>query len=117
MGTHTATVPSNRERMLEERANAAPVVSGLPFYYSIHLNKPCNQACIMCVPTGFNGREALSFEEFIGLFDQIKPYAEHVTLIGGETFMYPHFPEALELISEHPIEVTVNSNARCSTTG
>ena len=24
--------------------------------------------------------------------------------------MYPHFPEAIELIAEHPIEVTVNSN-------
>lgn len=110
MGTQPATLPSNHELMLEERAAAAPVVSGLPFYYSIHLNKPCNQACIMCVPTGLHGREVLTFDEFTALFEQFKPYAEHLTLIGGETFMYPHFPEAIELISEHPIEVTVNSN-------
>jgi MoaA/NifB/PqqE/SkfB family radical SAM enzyme len=96
--------------MLAERAAGATRVSGLPFYYSIHLNKPCNQACIMCVPTGLHGREALSLEEFTALFEQIRPYAEHLTLIGGETFMYPHIPEVLEMVSEHPIEVTVNSN-------
>ena len=34
-------------------------------------------------------RDALGFDEFVGLFEQIEPYAEHITLIGGETFMYP----------------------------
>lgn len=83
----------------------------LPFYYSIHLNKPCNQRCIMCVP-GFNHpRDTLSFEGFVTLFEQIEAYAEHVTLIGGETFMYPWIAEALDLLSRHEIEVTINTNS------
>ena len=53
----------------------------------------------------------LSFDGFVSLFEQIEPYAEHVTLIGGETFMYPQIPEALELLGRRPIEVTINTNA------
>lgn len=87
------------------------MVDHLPFKYSIHLNKPCNQRCIMCVPNFQHRRDALSFEGFVKLFEQIEPYAEHVTLIGGETFMYPHFPEVLELLGRRPIEVSVNTNA------
>ena len=82
---------------MAERAARAPVVDHLPYYYSIHLNKPCNQRCIMCVPSGQHPRDVLSFEDFVTLFEQIKPYAEHMTLIGGETFMYPQIPEVLEL--------------------
>jgi MoaA/NifB/PqqE/SkfB family radical SAM enzyme len=65
----------------------------------------------MCEPSGRFGRNALPFESFVELFDQIKPVAEHITLIGGETFMYPHMPEVLELVSRHPVAVTVNTNA------
>jgi MoaA/NifB/PqqE/SkfB family radical SAM enzyme len=86
-------------------------VDHLPYYYSIHLNKPCNQRCIMCVPDFQHHRDALDFDAFVSLFEQIEPYAEHVTLIGGETFMYPHFPEVLELLGRRSIEVTVNTNA------
>jgi MoaA/NifB/PqqE/SkfB family radical SAM enzyme len=86
-------------------------VDHLPFKYSIHLNKPCNQRCIMCVPNFQHARDALSFEGFVKLFEQIEPYAEHVTLIGGETFMYPHLPEVLELLGTRQIEVTINTNA------
>jgi MoaA/NifB/PqqE/SkfB family radical SAM enzyme len=94
-----------------ERAARAPLVDHLPYYYSIHLNKPCNQRCIMCVPDFQHRRDTLSFEGFVRLFEQIEPYAEHVTLIGGETFMYPHLPEALELLGRRQIEVTINTNA------
>jgi MoaA/NifB/PqqE/SkfB family radical SAM enzyme len=87
------------------------LVDHLPFKYSIHLNKPCNQRCIMCVPDFQHRRDALDFDAFVSLFEQIEPYAEHVTLIGGETFMYPHFPEVLELLGRRPIEVSVNTNA------
>jgi MoaA/NifB/PqqE/SkfB family radical SAM enzyme len=87
------------------------VVDHLPFYYSIHLHKPCNQRCIMCVP-GFNHpRDTLSLEGFTSLFEQIKEYAEHVTLMGGETLMYPWIVEVLELLAEHEIEVTINTNS------
>jgi MoaA/NifB/PqqE/SkfB family radical SAM enzyme len=94
-----------------ERAARAPVVDHLPYFYSIHLNKPCNQRCIMCVPSFQHARDTLSFEGFVSLFEQIEPYAQHVTLIGGETFMYPHFPEVLELLGRRSIEVSINTNA------
>jgi MoaA/NifB/PqqE/SkfB family radical SAM enzyme len=86
-------------------------VEHLPFYYSIHLNKPCNQRCIMCVPNFQHRRDELPFEGFVSLFEQIEPYAEHVVLIGGETMMYPRMPEVLELLGTRPIEVSINTNA------
>jgi MoaA/NifB/PqqE/SkfB family radical SAM enzyme len=101
----------DKHGILEEQAARRPVVEHLPFYYSIHLNKPCNQRCIMCVPSFNHKRDVLPFEGFVSLFERIKPYAEHVTLIGGETFMYPWIAEALELLGEHEIEVTINTNS------
>jgi molybdenum cofactor biosynthesis enzyme MoaA len=107
----SATGVHNKHGILEEQAARRPVVEHLPFYYSIHLNKPCNQRCIMCVPGFDHRRDTLSFEGFVALFDQIKPYAEHVTLIGGETFMYPWIDDVFALLGEHEVEVTINTNA------
>ncbi len=83
----------------------------LPFYFSIHLNEPCNQKCIMCVPNGEHGPAELTFDAFVELFDEIKPFVEHVTLIGGEPLMYPHIEAVLELLAEHPVAVSINTNA------
>jgi MoaA/NifB/PqqE/SkfB family radical SAM enzyme len=47
----------------------------------------------------------------VALFEQIRPVAEHITLIGGETFMYPWFEEVLQLLSGHPVAVTIVTNA------
>lgn len=105
------TAVSNKQGILGEQAERAPVVDHLPFYYSIHLNKPCNQRCIMCVPGFDHARDVLPFDAFASLFEQIEPYAEHVTLIGGETFMYPSIAEALELLGRGSVEVTINTNA------
>jgi MoaA/NifB/PqqE/SkfB family radical SAM enzyme len=102
---------ANKEGLLADCSDRAQTVDHLPIKYGIHLNEPCNQACIMCEPTGRFGRRALPFESFVALFDQIKPFAEHITLIGGETFMYPKLPEALEFVSRHPVAVTINTNA------
>lgn len=107
----SATAVRNKQGILEEQAAREPEVEHLPFYYSIHLNKPCNQRCIMCVPSFNHARDVLPFDGFVSLFEQIEPYAEHVTLIGGETFMYPSIVEALELLGRRPIEVTINTNA------
>jgi len=105
------SIAGNKQGILDECADAAPVVAHLPFYFSIHLNEPCNQKCIMCVPTGNHGDRELTFDAFVELFDQIKPYAEHITLIGGEPLMYPHIGEVLDVLAEHPIAVTINTNA------
>jgi molybdenum cofactor biosynthesis enzyme MoaA len=101
----------NKETILAETAKRAPVVSGLPYYYTIHLNRPCNQQCIMCLPVGKFPADVLPFERFVELFDSMKDVAEHVTLIGGEPLMYPRIADALDLLAEHPVAVTMNTNA------
>lgn len=106
-----ATVALNKEGILADMDDRALTVDHLPFYYGVHLAMPCNQRCIMCVPAFNHPRDILPFEDFVAFFDQVKPFAEHITLIGGETFMYPWMPEVLELLSGHPIAVTINTNA------
>lgn len=109
--TTSPSVARNKEGIRGDCAERALVVDHLPFYYHVHLNEPCNQKCIMCRPTGQLTGHAIPFESFVAFFDQIKPIAEHITLIGGEPFMYPRMPDVLELLSRHPIAVTVNTTA------
>jgi molybdenum cofactor biosynthesis enzyme MoaA len=104
------TIAANKRGILRECAERRPVVDHLPFYYHVHLNMPCNQRCIMCVPDFRHARDTLPFEGFVAFFEQVKPYAEHITLLGGEPFMYPWLNEVLELLAKHPIAVTINTN-------
>ena len=83
----------------------------MPYYYQIHLNKFCNQKCIMYLPSGKHPRDEMPFERFEAFFAQIKPHAEHLTLIGGETLLYGWIDDVLDLLSEHPIGVTIITNA------
>jgi MoaA/NifB/PqqE/SkfB family radical SAM enzyme len=101
----------NKRTILAETAKKATEVRGLPYFYSIHLLKPCNQQCIMCLPVGKFPAEVLPFDRFVSLFEQIKPVAEHITLIGGEPLMYPQMAEVLDLLAQHEIAVTMNTNA------
>ena len=103
-------VLTNKEAILDECAKASLRVEHLPYYYEVHLGMPCNEKCIMCVPDGKHKRDQISLEEFTAFFDQIKPVAEHLTLIGGETFMYPWFNQVLDLLAQHPITVTIITN-------
>lgn len=104
------------KRLIEqELANKVSVVTGLPYYYQVHLNKWCNQKCIMCMPDGRHPRDEMPLEKFVALFEQIKPYAEHLTLIGGEPLMYRFIDEVLELLSTRPIAVTTITNATALT--
>jgi MoaA/NifB/PqqE/SkfB family radical SAM enzyme len=106
-----ASVVSNKQTLLEECAKRAIEVTSLPFYYHVHLNMPCNQKCIMCVPNGQHAKDLLSLDGFLAFFEQIKPFAEHLTLIGGEPLLYPWIKEVLDLLAHHPIAVTINTNA------
>ena len=106
-----ASVATNKQGILAECDERLTVLNHLPFYYHVHLNMPCNQRCIMCVPDGRHARDVLSFESFLAFFEQIRPVAEHITLIGGEPFMYPWIDEVLELLAQHPIAVSINTNA------
>ena len=72
-------------------------VNNLPFYYHIHLNMNCNQKCIMCTSDGKHPKDILPIEILVTLFEQIKPFAEHLTLIGGEPLTYPRINEVVDL--------------------
>jgi len=105
------SVVDNKESIIKECIDKSPLVNSMPYYYHIHLYMPCNQKCIMCMPDGSHSKDILPYEKFVQFFEQIKPYAEHLTLIGGEPLMYPHINEVLNLISQYPIDVTINTNA------
>lgn len=106
-----STVSINKQGILGECENRAITVNHLPFYYHVHLNMPCNQRCIMCVPDGKHPKDLLPFDKFVAFFEQIKFYAEHITLIGGEPLMYPWIEEVIEFLAQRPITVTLNTNA------
>lgn len=104
-------ITNNKEAILHECSKKSLKVNNLPFYYSIHLNMSCNQRCIMCTPYGNHPKDLFPFDKFANLFEQIKPFAEHITLIGGEPLIYPWINEVIDLLSQHQIEVTINTNA------
>jgi molybdenum cofactor biosynthesis enzyme MoaA len=106
-----ASIALNKEGILGDCGARKLEVDHLPFYYHVVLNMPCNQRCIMCVPNFQHRRDVLPFEDFVALFEQFKPYAEHITLIGGETFMYPWINEVLELLATERIAVTIHTNS------
>ena len=107
----SASIALNKQGIVDDCDARKLVVDHLPFYYHVVLNMPCNQRCIMCVPNFQHARDVIPFEDFVALFEQFKPHAEHITLIGGETFMYPWINEVLELLAEYPIAVTVHTNS------
>jgi molybdenum cofactor biosynthesis enzyme MoaA len=101
----------NKQGILQEAAARTLVVENLPFYYHIHLHMPCNQRCIMCKPDGKHFKDTLPFDDFVAFFESIKPFAEHITLIGGEPLLYPWIHEVIDLLGQHEIAVTINTNA------
>ncbi len=103
---------SNIERDLLARA---AVVSSPPYYYQVHLNKLCNQKCIMCMPDGRHPHDEMPLDQFFKFFEQIKPYAEHLTLLGGEPLLYRWIDTVLEHLSRSPIAVTLITNATALT--
>jgi molybdenum cofactor biosynthesis enzyme MoaA len=106
-----ASVHDNKLRIEYERERGALTVGGSPYYYHVHLSMPCNQKCIMCVPDGRHARDTLPFEQFEAIFEKVKAHAEHITLIGGEPLMYPRFLDVLDLLAQHEVAVTINTNA------
>jgi molybdenum cofactor biosynthesis enzyme MoaA len=105
------SIMRNKKATLDACSKRLLKVGSLPFYYHIHLNMPCNQRCIMCKPDGKHPKDILAFNKFTAFFEQIKLYAEHITLIGGEPLLYPWIDEVISLLSPYPIAVTINTNA------
>jgi MoaA/NifB/PqqE/SkfB family radical SAM enzyme len=65
----------------------------------------------MCKPDGKHPKDTLPFADFVAFFEKVKPYAEHITLIGGEPLIYPWINDVIDLLSQHEIAVTINTNA------
>ena len=107
----STSVIENKEAILFECSKRKLKVDNLPFYYHIHIFMPCDEKCIMCVPSGKHPKDYVPFDKFVEFFEQIKPYAEHITLIGGEPLLYPWINEVIDLLSQHKIAVTINTNA------
>jgi molybdenum cofactor biosynthesis enzyme MoaA len=107
----STSVTANKDAILRECLKKSVKVKNLPFYYHIHLNMPCNQKCIMCKPDGRHPKDILPFDKFAAFIEQIKSYAEHITLLGGEPLIYPWIDEVIDLLSRHEMEVTINTNA------
>jgi hypothetical protein len=70
---------SEKHLIERELAQRSPVVAGLPYYYQVHLNKLCNQKCIMCMPDGRHPHDEMPLERFVAFFEQVRPFAEHIT--------------------------------------
>jgi molybdenum cofactor biosynthesis enzyme MoaA len=105
-------ISQQAQRLIEaDLAHRSAFVGGLPYYYQVHLNKFCNQKCIMCMPNGRHPRDEMPFERFVAFFEQIKPSAEHLTLIGGEPLLYRWIDEVLEMLAKTTIAVTTITNA------
>jgi len=109
--TGTATAARNKAVIDTDLRKRRVSVQGLPYFYHVHLHMPCNQRCIMCVPSGRHPDTTLPYEEFVKLFEQVRDFAEHITLIGGEPLLYPRLDSVLDLLAQHPIAVTINTNA------
>ncbi len=102
---------ANKRRIEQEMLSREVQVRGAPYYYQIHIYMPCNLKCIMCKPNGRHSKDFIPFEEFQLIFDRIKDHAERITLLGGETLVYPWINEALSLLATRPIGVTIITNA------
>jgi MoaA/NifB/PqqE/SkfB family radical SAM enzyme len=103
--------PSHKDAALRDLAARKTEGVSPPFYYHFHVHKPCNQKCIMCKPDGRHARDVVPFEMFESFVEKVRPYAEHITLIGGETLLYPWISEALALLAEAEVDVTICTNA------
>ena len=93
----------------------AAVVSSPPYYYQVHLNKLCNQKCIMCMPDGRHPHDEMPLPQFFKFFEQIRPYAEHLTLLGGEPLLYRWIDTVLKHLAQTQIAVTLITNATALT--
>lgn len=106
-----SSVNRNKELIIRECSERSLNVDHIPFYYEVHLNTTCNQRCIMCKPDGKQPKDVLPFHTFAAFFEQIKPFAEHVTLNGGEPLLYPWINEVIDILCRHRIAVTIITNA------
>jgi molybdenum cofactor biosynthesis enzyme MoaA len=104
-------VIENKTAILRACEGRSLRVDGVPFYYALHPTMSCNQRCIMCTPDGRHPAATLPFHRIASLLEQFRPFAEHVTLTGGEPLLYPWICELIELLSSMKVAVSITTNA------
>jgi molybdenum cofactor biosynthesis enzyme MoaA len=104
-------VRRNKEAILRACKERRLQVEGLPFYYALHPTLWCNQRCIMCTPDGKHLKDTLPFDQCSALLQRIRPFAEHVTLTGGEPLLYPWIRKVVELLAASEVSVSITTNA------
>jgi len=83
-----------------------------PTTVDIALTGKCNLRCKHCNTSDtWNLEDELSFEEIIGLLDQLKKAKIfNLTLFGGEPFCYPRIYDLFETLNTYPMRVTILTN-------
>ena len=104
-------VTENRAAILRAYEGRSLQVDGVPFYYALHPTMCCNQRCIMCTPNGRHPATTLRFDRIASLLEQFQPFAEHVTLTGGEPLLYPQIGELIDLLAASKVAVSITTNA------
>lgn len=89
-----------------------------PLAAALEVTLRCNMSCIHC-GSDADHRErpgALSFEEWCGVVDELKKLGvRHVTLSGGEPFLYPRWRDLVLRIKDRRTGVNFISNGFCVT--
>ncbi|MDE6536418.1 MAG: radical SAM protein [Muribaculaceae bacterium] len=82
----------------EELASEDYLLPEFPSSYYLHLTYRCNLSCSYCYNKNVRAsvQKILSFEEWKVIIDKIAPYANNITLTGGEFFLYPYLLELLQ---------------------
>ena len=83
-----------------------------PITVDFALTGKCNLRCKHCnTADTWNLENELSFDEIIGLLDQLKEEKVfNMNLFGGEPFFYPRIFDLIEALNDYPIRVTVLTN-------
>jgi molybdenum cofactor biosynthesis enzyme MoaA len=104
-------VTENKAALVRAYEGRSLKVDSVPFYYALHPTMSCNQRCIMCTPSGRHPATTLPFDPVASLLEQFQPFAEHVTLTGGEPLLYPQICELIESLSASKVAVSITTNA------
>ena len=83
-----------------------------PMTVDFAITGKCNLRCKHCnTADTWNLNEELSFDEILGIFDQMKQEKVfEVNLFGGEPFCYPRIYDLFDALNDYPIRITVLTN-------
>lgn len=102
-------VSLNTRDFFLEKVQGNPLISNLQF----ELSSLCNERCIHCyIPNNKKNKgHNMPFKKVIELLDEFsKMGGLHVTLSGGEVFLYPKLKEVVQYCREKDLKISILSN-------